>query len=659
MTVLLAALRIHGQPASSPAYPDSLQHLLTTTPTDTGKAQILFLLSDYWSDRDTARALQYINQYFQSGHQDSYYDGLAHFYLAGIYYDHDIPRSQQEYRTADSLLSFYTTPVAYLYRSRAWHNYGVLEQIKDNNRGFIDIQLNKAIPLAVQAGDSVKVAWDYKEVGEVFMNFGEYDKAHIYYDKALHFLRHRRGTNNELLADCYISAAKADLLDDHVPPAAPYLDSARQLLLPTPLSTYLPSWYWAKGMYYAQTGEWKKAIDSLDQGLLLARQLNRPYDESSILFQKYDVYKRQKNFADAEKVLLEVYDRHSIVPIANNKRQILHELAETEASLGNTKAAYQWLQEYTLLSDSLSSAKTVTEIAALEARYQSSEKEKEILELHNRSKIQKLILLGGLVIFSGALFFLAYRFRQKKLKTEQQLRSLQQQQQIEVASALLNGEERERRRLARDLHDGLGGMLAGIKINLSEIVFNSKKARDNQESHKAPHQLDTNHHQLARLDHELNKIIRQLDNSVKELRHIAHNLMPESLMRSGLEVALNDLCESVATEKTKVVFQMMNISSTIPKQTQILLYRIVQELLTNVLKHAGASEVFVQCSQSEEFFYITVEDDGAGFDKTSPDNQKGIGLENIRNRVDFLKGKLEIESDPGKGTIVNIEINVT
>ena len=102
----------------------------------------------------------------------------------------------------------------------------------------------------------------------------------------------------------------------------------------------------------------------------------------------------------------------------------------------------------------------------------------------------------------------------------------------------------------------------------------------------------------------------------------------------------------------------MNIATDISKPTQLLLYRIVQELLSNVLKHARASEVFVQCSQSEDIFYITVEDDGAGFDQEEITHRKGIGLDNIRHRVDFLKGSLEIESNPGKGTIVNIEINV-
>lgn len=643
--LLLYISQVKGQLPGADVYSDSLQRLIGRTPTDTGRAQLYFLLSDHWSDRDSTKALQYITDYFKEGIHDDYYDGLAHFYLGGVYFEYNYLRAQQEYMTAERLLSAYTTQKAILYRSRAWHNFGVLEQKKDDERSFIDIQLNKAIPLALQAGDTNRVAWNYKEVGIVFMNFEEYGKAREYfrralalmYRPALHPLLNRPNADKELAADCYIDIAKAYLLNDDTLPARSPLDSAALLLASLPNSSYHPSRYLIEGMYHARTGRWQDALDSLDRGEALARDLNRTYDVFSILFEKYDVYRREKKFAEARKMLQQVYEFNQLMPLTANSRLLFHELAETEAALGHDRLAYQWLQEYARLSDSLAKAGTTVQIAALEARYRSSEKEKEILELHNRSKIQQLLLLGGIILLSIILLFLVYRFRQKKQQAEQQLRSLQQQQRIAVASALLNGEERERQRLARDLHDGLGGMLAGVKIHLSELAFSSPQEQETP---------------------ALQKIIRQLDSSVRELRHIAHNLMPESLVRSGLEVALNDLCESSGNESTKVVLQMMNIATDIPKPTQLLLYRIVQELLSNVLKHARASEVFVQCSQSEDIFYITVEDDGAGFDQELVNHRKGIGLDNIRHRVDFLKGRLEIDSNPGKGTIVNIEINV-
>lgn len=636
--VLFTVSRIKGQTielTGPDPYPDSLQRLIKITPTDTDRAQLYFLLSDYWSDKDSTKAQRYIDAYFREGISNDYYDALAHFYRAGAYFDYNFQLSQQEYMAAEKLFSNYSTRDAILYRARSWHNYGVLEQKKDNSREFVDIQLNKAIPLALEAGDTTRVASNYKEVGMVFMNFEEYGKAQEYYRRALSLLIRPSVKGNlsdadrEAIADCYIDIAKAHLLNEDPRPARAPLDSAAMLLAPLPQSTYQPARYWAEGMYHARKDDWQNAIDSLDKGLSIARHLNRGYDMSSILFEKYDVYKRRKKYAEAREILQQVYQYSQLMPLTNNRRLILHELAETEAALGHEKEAYQWLDQYSKLSDSVAKAGTTVQIAALEAKFKSSEKERALLELHNKSKIQRILLGGGIILLSVILLFFLYRSRRLKLEGRQQLQSLQQQQQIELTSALLNGEERERRRLARDLHDGLGGTLAGIKVRLSE--------QDNP---------------------ALQKIIKELDNAVRELRHIAHNMMPESLIRSGLEVALNDLCESSGNGRTKVVLQMMDISSDLPKPTQLMIYRIVQELLSNVIKHARATEVFVQCSQTEDIFYITVEDDGVGFDKELLKDRKGIGLDNIRHRVGFLKGRLEIDTETEKGTTVNIEINV-
>jgi signal transduction histidine kinase len=199
----------------------------------------------------------------------------------------------------------------------------------------------------------------------------------------------------------------------------------------------------------------------------------------------------------------------------------------------------------------------------------------------------------------------------------------------------MQGEEQERKRLAIDLHDGLGGQLAGIKINLSRMATN------------------TDH-----LDTDLLKVIEQLDVSASELRRIARNMMPESLLLLGLESALKDMCDSLSSAQTQVIFQPFGISTTIPRETQVNIYRIVQELLTNAIRHAQATEILVQCSQNDARFFITLEDNGKGFiaDNTASD---GIGLNNVRSRVKYLKGKLDITSALQEGTTVNIEFDVT
>lgn len=251
-----------------------------------------------------------------------------------------------------------------------------------------------------------------------------------------------------------------------------------------------------------------------------------------------------------------------------------------------------------------------------------------MLRLQNKSQLQQLLLyFSGGVVALLVVFFL-YVYRQRKKRDAQQL-------QIQIARAQLEGEERERRRLARDLHDGLGGMLAGVKLNLSAF------GHDKENGQQA----------------DLQKVIGQLDDSVHELRRIARNMMPETLLRSGLSRALEDLCKWMDNDRMHVEYTLLDLPEEIPHSRKIDIYRIVQELLANAAKHSGAREVFLQCSGRGNRFYITVEDNGAGL----PEKQagEGMGLANIRSRVEYMQGKMELDSRAGEGTIINIEINVT
>jgi two-component system NarL family sensor kinase len=147
--------------------------------------------------------------------------------------------------------------------------------------------------------------------------------------------------------------------------------------------------------------------------------------------------------------------------------------------------------------------------------------------------------------------------------------------------------------------------------------------------------------------------------SANELRRIARNMMPESLLLLGLEPALKDMCDSLSTDETQVVFQAFGINTAMHQEIQVNIYRIVQELLTNAFRHAHASEILVQCSQNSSRFFITMEDNGKGFDATASDARPGIGLSNARSRVEYLNGKLDISSVIGEGTTINIEFDVT
>jgi signal transduction histidine kinase len=200
---------------------------------------------------------------------------------------------------------------------------------------------------------------------------------------------------------------------------------------------------------------------------------------------------------------------------------------------------------------------------------------------------------------------------------------------------MLQGQEEERSRVARDLHDGLGGMLSTVRLYLGalggRVVLPEEPARLFTQS----------------LEH--------LDSSISELRRVARNMMPETLLRFGLVQALQDVCE--ATQQTgalDVQFQVHGLTERLEQRTEVVIFRIAQELLTNVIRHAKARSVIVQLMRHENLLQLVVEDDGQGFQPTTA--RAGVGLRSIQARASYLNAQLDIQSEPGQGTSVTLEL---
>ncbi len=211
-----------------------------------------------------------------------------------------------------------------------------------------------------------------------------------------------------------------------------------------------------------------------------------------------------------------------------------------------------------------------------------------------------------------------------------------QNSKISTLTALLEGQEQERGRLARDLHDGLGGLLSGTKLQLSYLD---------------PHQSEN-------IEAGISKSINQIDGAVEELRRVAHNLMPDLLMKYGLEVAIQEFASRMSNSALNIHTEFISYSNSISEEKQLLLYRIIQELVNNVIKHAKASEIIIQISEAENVLNLTVEDDGKGFDRKSLDIRKTAGFHNIESRVQFLKGTMNITSELNIGTSIELQIPI-
>ena len=234
---------------------------------------------------------------------------------------------------------------------------------------------------------------------------------------------------------------------------------------------------------------------------------------------------------------------------------------------------------------------------------------------------------------------LTYRnIKQKQKLQQQRISELETEKQLEAAEAVVKGEEQERTRLAKDLHDGLGGMLSGIKYSFNTMKGNLVMTPENHQAFE--------------------RSMDMLDSSIREMRRVAHNMMPEALVRFGLDTALNDFCNDInQSGALKINYQSIGLEGVAIDQTvAITLYRIVQELINNTMKHAEATSAIVQITKSNGQLSVTVEDDGKGFDTNMLKTNKGIGWINIQNRVEFLKGKLDIRSAIGEGTSVQIEL---
>lgn len=641
------------QPAKRISLVDSLKRLLTQKVPDSIRARANFGLSEQLLYADTLKSSNYLEQGRRLIKNDPFLQAIYYYYAATVQSRTDLNKSEASFKKAHTLLAPFKTKEAYLLLAKSWHNYGVIQQLKDNYRGMADALLNKAIPYARKSGDTAYLGINYMDLALVFKNNNQFDKAQVYIDSTLQIMEKVKGWKNYRIA-VYNTAAENYTFLKKYPQARRMLDSASVLLSPFPDAPFYLDYYFAEGLYLDNTKQYDKAIINLDKGLALALKLEDRQNEQRLLIQKLHVLQSQKKFDKALSVANYLLKQKDMLFLSGDRLLVYADLAETYAGLGNMSQAYTWMKRVSTLGDSISESKIKKDVHELEIQYKKAEDMREIgsLKATNEKaelsvKNNRLIawLLGSIAIFLlvttffGLLYFRNNKklTKQKEINYRQQLKELEQEQQLTISNAMLEGEERERQRVGRDLHDGLGGTLAGIKINLSDVVANTS---------------DTGK------DTELGKIIAQLDSSVNDLRSIARNLMPETLLKFGLQTALKDLCETFNNSGLKITLQLLDIQESMDVSVKINIYRIIQEILSNTVRHSGASQLLLQCSQNESVFLITAEDNGRGFDAGTADNTKGIGLSNIRNRVALLHGKMDLNTAVNEGTSINIELKV-
>ncbi len=397
------------------------------------------------------------------------------------------------------------------------------------------------------------------------------------------------------------------------------------------------------GIYYTQKGNlYDTAINHLRVALESFRAIETKYDVAIVLQQMGNAYLRKKDYDSAVNYAKQAATLSKELALDQVLKLSLVDLVEAEEKLGNISESYQYLKEFVAVNDTVSARNNRKIANDLEVKYQTQKKELQLLSQEKTIRQKNLLnyLLAGGVLSIILIFFLSYRtYHQKQKLQQQKITELETEKKLAATEAVLKGEEKERTRLARDLHDGLGGMLSGIKYSFQNMKGNLV--------------MSPEHHR------SFERGLDMLDTSIKEMRRVAHNLMPEALVKFGLDTALKDFCNDINQSGVlKVNYQSIGLENASIDQTKaITIYRIVQELINNTIKHAGANSAIVQVTKNNNQIAVTVEDNGKGFDTSILRIPTGIGWNNIQSRVEFLKGKLDIQSIAGEGTSVQIEFD--
>lgn len=343
-------------------------------------------------------------------------------------------------------------------------------------------------------------------------------------------------------------------------------------------------------------------------------------------------------------------------------------LSEVYEQLGNPKRALDYRLQYQTVKDSLDNLEKARQIAELQEQYESIQKDKRISELAlendlaqteierneaiaEKQKARKVtFLIAAIALFALALgLFLYYRQRlslarlredEEQAAHKRNIESLLDQQRTKNLESRIAGEEQERKRLAKDLHDHLGSILATVKVNLQGI-FEREKALKGTEQVQIVNTL--------------------VDKACNDVRGIAHNLHMGISESFGLSTALKDLAQSVSgASGVKVQLTTSNCTERLETNIEIFIYRMVQELLSNALKHSEASLVSIQLTCLDGLISIIVEDNGIGFSDHNMNGQlNGIGLQNLTMRVEEFDGEISIDSTPGKGTTILVDLPVS
>jgi two-component system NarL family sensor kinase len=617
---------------------DSMKTLLISVKEPALKLDLYNKLSVAYVDKDVSLSRQYADSLeVLSSSLNNEEMQMRAVYNKGV-----VERIEGNYETAiphqETYLKYALKVADTLKQVEALYQLGVIFYRTDDQEKAMS-HLMDALKRSEAINDDAQTSKIVNVIGVIHSALQQYEKAIAFFDRAIEIDKRQKaystlgivlngkgvaysrlGNTEKALENFQESLFYAELADNKTVQAAQFRNI---------------------GMILKDKGDFAKAEEQLLKALEMRQKIGQKVTIGGSYHDLGVLYFEQGNTAKAENYLNKALELFKEMNVKSHLATIYYRLYELEYKKQNFVKAIDYLDDFYTLKDSLQNNELRERIIDIESKYQSELKDNEIIaqqlaieqaenELQKKKRQNTIITIISISLLV-VLISLWLLFKQRQKRKDQELLTLKRESQVKTLESLIEGEEKERGRIARELHDGVNGDLSAIKFKLNTLLELNNKT--------------------------IEEVVKMIDQSCQQVRAISHNLVPPSLQEFSLVEAAELFCQNLdAIHPEKIEFHFLGDEFSIPKKAEISLFRIIQELVNNSIKHAQATEINVQISCREHLLNITVEDNGKGFD-TSRNDYQGIGLKNIQSRVDYLNADLDMHSHEGI-TSVNIEIDL-
>ncbi|WP_460557656.1 tetratricopeptide repeat-containing sensor histidine kinase [Ferruginibacter profundus] len=591
---------------------------------------------------DKDKAIAYGNKAVELGRQLNFKKGIAQAYndMGILYYD------KQDFSTAISLYH-----QAYLIRTELKDDKGVAALynkigIVYQKQARFDSALmyaQKALALYEQLKDKVGISYSLNNMGIVNQNVGNIDEALKYQEQSIAI---KEEIHDQLgLAGSYVNVGNIYLLKKNIPKAREFYEKAELICRKIGDPEYLSNSINNLSAIYQKIGDYKKALPLAQESFDIRTKLGDTKGQVSCLINMGSILTASQQYKQAEeKYLLGLRLADTLVSCLPEKVKLYDGLSSLYDLTGDYKKAAAMARLTIQYKDSIFTADLNKQFSEMETKYQTAKKDQQIEAQQNEITQKKYELIkkqywlyGSIAVFLFSILLGYSYYKRYQLKQEKKLQAEVMKQQDMATKAVIVAEENERKRIAADLHDGVGQMMSAAKMNLSafenEIPFKDEIQKNNFE-----------------------KIISLVDEGCKEIRSVSHQMMPNALLKSGLASAVKEFIDKIDSRILKINLYTEGLNERLDGNVETVLYRVIQECVNNVIKHSGANSLDISLIKDKDGIAATIEDNGKGFNSKDKEKFEGIGLKNISSRIGFLKGTVDFDSSPGNGTLVAIHV---